>query len=382
MSNYHDVVPVANEIVRKYGLCDHCMGRLFSKQLGLSSNKLLGKKLNKKQHQSVKCYICKDLFDNLECFLKLMLEISSDYSYLSFSVGAMIKPSIADRDDHIRSRYKLRGIDSIKTDITKQLGRSFSKKAAKLVDHLDPEITFTLNLKDELCNLRSKPIIFSGRYVKTLRGLPQKQKPCDNCSGKGCRSCNLHGISEFDSVEGLISKFLFGRIGGTLAKFTWIGGEDKSSLVSGTGRPFFVKIQNPNKRKLLFSSVDLGSLKINHLNLVNESPKQPVRFTSSFSVKISAESEINKENLKKLKNISNHFVVVYDAFGKRSEKKIFDVKYRKNSETTFTLMMKAEGGLPIKKFVSDADDVVPTVSKILNVQCTCQELDFLDIEVQ
>ena len=382
MSNYQTVIPMANEIIKKYGLCDYCMGRLFSKQLGLSSNRLLGKKLNKSQHSPSKCYICKNLFDNLKHFLKLMAESSSSYSYSSFSVGAMIQPSIVDRDDQIRSRYKLRGIDSIKTDITKELGRSFSKKTQKLVDHLDPEITFTLNLKDELCQLRSKSITFSGRYVKTLRGLPQKQKSCGNCFGKGCRTCNFHGISEFDSVEGLISKFIFAKIGGTLAKFTWIGGEDKSSLVLGTGRPFFVKIQNPNKRKLLFSSVTLESLKIDRLNLVDESPKKPVRFNSSFSVKVSTESEINKETLKKLKNISNHFVVIYDAFGKRSEKKIFDVKYRKNSKTTFTLMMKAEGGLPIKKFVSDADDVVPTVSKILNARCTCQELDFSDIEVQ
>ena len=128
MSNYQTVVPIANEIVKKFGLCDYCMGRLFSKQLGLSSNRLLGKKLNKNQHSSVKCYICKNLFDNLNHFLNLMVETSSKYSYLTFSVGAMIKPSIVDRDDHIRSQYKLRGIDSIKTDVTKELARSFSKK--------------------------------------------------------------------------------------------------------------------------------------------------------------------------------------------------------------------------------------------------------------
>ena len=160
MSNYQTVIPIANEIIKKYGLCDHCMGRLFSKQLGLSSNRLLGKKLNKNPHSSVKCYICKNLFDNLKHFLKLMVEASSNYSYSSFSVGAMIKPSIVDRDDRIRSQYKLRGIDSIKTDITKELGRSFSKKTNKLIDHLDSEITFTLNLKDELCQLRSKFVTF------------------------------------------------------------------------------------------------------------------------------------------------------------------------------------------------------------------------------
>ena len=48
-----------------------------------------------------------------------MLDVSSNYSFSSFSVGAMIKPSIIDRDDYIRSKYKLKGIDSVKTDISK-----------------------------------------------------------------------------------------------------------------------------------------------------------------------------------------------------------------------------------------------------------------------
>jgi len=380
MSNYQNIVPTANKIIKKYDLCDHCLGRLFSKQLHLSSNKLLGNKLKKNLNSTQKCYICKNLFDNLNHFLKLMLDASSGYFYTSFSVGAMIKPSIIDRDDCIRSQFKLKGIDSIKTDITKELGKLFSRKTKKIIDHLDPEITFTLNLKDELCQLRSKSITVSGRYVKTLRGLPQKQQSCDNCSGKGCRSCNFHGISGFESVEGIISKFLFKKFGGTTAKFTWIGGEDKSSLVLGTGRPFFVKILNPSKRNLKLSKANFDSLKINHLKLVHESPKNPLKFNSSLSVKISTESEIDSKNLKKLKDLPKNLVVVYDKSGKRSEKKVFDVKYKKNSKNSFTLIITAEGGLPIKRFVN-SDNVSPGISKILDTQCTCQEFDFLDIMV-
>jgi tRNA pseudouridine synthase 10 len=208
MSDYQKINPIANQILKKYELCNNCLGRSFSKQLHLSSNKLLGKKLQKKKNPTPKCYICKNLFDNLNHFLKLMLESSSSYSFSTFSVGTMIKPSIIDRDDYIRSKYKLKGIDSVKTDITRELGKSFSRKTKKIVDFLDPEVTFTINLKDESCQLRSKSITLSGRYIKTLRGISQKQKSCTNCSGKGCRICNFHGISEFDSIEGMISKFL------------------------------------------------------------------------------------------------------------------------------------------------------------------------------
>ena len=381
MSNYTEIIPIANEILKKHELCEHCLGRLFSKQLRLSSNKLLGKKLKNNMDSSQKCYICKNLFEYLHYFLKLMLDASSDYSYTSFSVGSMIKPSIVDRDDYIRSKYKLKGIDSIKTDITRELGKSFSRKTKKILDHMDSEVTFTVNFKDESCNLRSKSVTIFGRYVKTLRGISQKQKSCENCLGKGCRICNFHGISDFHSVEGIISKFLFEKLGGTTAKFTWIGGEDKSSLVLGAGRPFFIKIQNPLKRNLKLTTANFDALKITNLKTVSESPKNPLKFHSSIKIKILADSEINPKCLKKLKDLTKYPVVVYEKSGKRSEKKILTVKYKYNSDDVFTLFIKAEGGLPVKRFVS-GDDVSPGISQILNVSCKCQEFDFFDIEIQ
>jgi tRNA pseudouridine synthase 10 len=380
MSDYQKIIPVANQILKKYELCDNCLGRLFSKQLHLSSNKLLGKKLQKKKNSVLKCYICKNLFDNLNHFLKLMIDSSLNYSFSTFSVGAMIKPSITDRDDYIRSKYKLKGIDSVKTDVTKELGKSFSKKTKKIIDFLDPQIIFTINLKDQSCQLRSKSITFSGRYVKTLRGIQQKQKSCTNCSGKGCRICDFHGISEFDSVEGIISKFLFEKYGGTTGKFTWIGGEDKSSLVLGAGRPFFVKLQNPNKRTLISTSSSFDNLKITNFKIISDSPKKPLKFYSSIKIKISTESKIDSKNLKKLKDLTTNPIVIYEKSGKRTEKKLSFVKYTKNSSNTFTLFVKAEGGLPIKRFVH-SDDVSPGISQILDISCMCQEFDFLDIEV-
>ena len=379
MSNYQQIVPIANKITKKYNLCDHCLGRLFSKQLHLSSNKLLGKKLN--QNSTEKCYVCKNLFKNLNYFLKLMFDKSADYSFKTFNIGTLIKPSIVDRDDFIRSQYKLRGIDSIKTDLTKEIGKLYSKKTKKIIDPLDPDLTFTLNFKDELCELRSKSITLSGRYVKSERGFSQKQKSCDNCSGKGCRVCDFHGIAEYDSVEGVISKLVFQKFGGTTAKFTWIGGEDKSSLVLGRGRPFFVKIQNPHKRNVKLSNITIDSIQINHLKSVYESPKKPLQFNSVICVKISTESQIDSKSLKKLKDLTIGPVIVYEKSGKRSEKKIFDVKSRKKSKNLFTLTIKAEGGLPIKRFVI-GDNITPGISTILDTTCECVEFDFLEIEIQ
>ena len=381
MSNYSQITSTANLILKKYDLCDQCLGRLFSKQLRLSSNKLLGKKLHKNSTFQSKCYVCKNLFCNLDHFLKLMLDSSSNYTFKTYGIGIMIKPSIVDRDDFLRSQYQLKGIDSVKSDITKELIKLFTKKTHKIMDPFDPEITFTVNLKDESCQLRSKSITIFGRYVKSKRGYSQKQKSCDNCSGKGCRICDFHGISEFESIEGIISKLIFKKFGGTTAKFTWIGGEDKSSLVLGSGRPFFVKIKNPSKRKSKLSDEDFNSVSLFNLKLVHESPKKSLTFHSKIKIKISTKLQINSKNLKKLKDLTTYPITVYEKSGKRYEKKIFDLTYKKNSTNVFTVIISAEGGFPIKRFVI-GDDVLPNISSVLDTTCMVQEFDFLDIIVK
>ena len=381
MSNYSQITSTANLILKKYDLCDQCLGRLFSKQLRLSSNKLLGKKLHKNSTFQSKCYVCKNLFCNLDHFLKLMLDSSSNYTFKTYGIGIMIKPSIVDRDDFLRSQYRLKGIDSVKSDITKELIKLFTKKTHKIMDPFDPEITFTVNLKDESCQLRSKSITIFGRYVKSKRGYSQKQKSCDNCSGKGCRICDFHGISEFESIEGIISKLIFKKFGGTTAKFTWIGGEDKSSLVLGSGRPFFVKIKNPSKRKSKLSDEDFNSVSLFNLKLVHESPKKSLTFHSKIKIKISTKLQINSKNLKKLKDLTTYPITVYEKSGKRYEKKILDLTYKKNSSNVFTVIISAEGGFPIKRFVI-GDDILPNISSVLDTTCMVQEFDFLDIIVK
>lgn len=380
MSNYSTVLSTSNEIIKKYNLCDYCLGRLFTKQLRLSSNKLLGKKLKNGRESNHSCYICKNLFDNLDHFLKLMLDSSFDYKFRTFSIGTIIKPSIVDRDDALKSEFKLRGIDGIKSDITKELVKLFSKKTKKITNYIDPDIIFTVNLKEPSCNLRSKPIVISGRYTKSKRGYSQKQKSCDNCSGKGCRTCNFHGISEFNSVEGVISKLIFKKFGGTTTKFTWIGGEDKSSLVLGSGRPFIVKLQNPLKRKIKLSDYASDFISIFNLKIIDDSPKTPLKFSSLATIKISTDSKFDAENLKKLKNLKNSPIIVSEKSGKSYEKKIFDINYKKTSDQIILVKIRVEGGLPIKRFVI-GNDVTPNISETIGTHCIPEEFDFLEIIV-
>lgn len=376
------VTSASQKILREYDLCDHCLGRLYAKKLKLKSNQRLGKKLHKTlKVKSTKCYICKNIFDDLRHYVEKMRDASGSYEFKTFLVGAKLKPSIIDRDDQIRSQYRLKGIDAVKTNVTRELSRLFTQKTKKKAQPSDPDVVFMADFKQESCSIHSKPISFFGRYTKKARDIPQKQKPCSNCQGKGCVTCNHHGISEFDSVEGMISKFLFEKFGAAQAKITWIGGEDTTSTVSGSGRPFFVKIFNPKKRTIRLSKkIPLEKITLLSLKKIDRIPIGPIQFVSNVTLLIISERPLPEERLLRLDELQKSHIAVYDASGKRAEKTVRSVRCKMNSENSFFLQLTAEGGLPLKRLVS-GDNVFPNVSDLLEMKCRCEKFDFEDIQM-
>ncbi|MFN3653898.1 MAG: tRNA pseudouridine(54/55) synthase Pus10 [Candidatus Nitrosotenuis sp.] len=376
------VLAQSKKILKEYDLCDYCLGRLYAKKLGLASNKQLGRKIRKDiRKKNTKCYICKNVFESLTQYLAKMLEISNDYEFRTFLVGAILKPSILDRDDQIRSQFKLRGIDSVKTNITRELVKQFVKKTRKKYYPAEPDLTFTVDFKTESCGVQSRPLYVSGRYIKQIRGIPQKQKPCENCSGKGCLSCNRHGMSDFNSVEGMICKYLFERFGAQQAKITWIGGEDASSLVLGQGRPFFAKIINPMKRSpKLQKKIKSDKIIIKSLKLIKKMPVGPVQFVSKTKILVHTENPVSPNDLLRLDQLKKTTLAIYENSGKRAEKLIYDVSYKKESDNSFYLYLRADGGVPLKRLVS-GENVFPNISEIISNNSKCETFDFEDIKL-
>jgi len=373
----------AKIILNEYDICDNCTGRLFAKKMGLSSNQLLGKKIkNRLNFKSSKiCYICKEIHSHIQSIVDRMLEQSSGYEFSTFVLGAILKPSIIDRDDLIRSKFKLQGIDSVKTGITKELSKKFAMKTKKKIDFLYPDLTFTYNFKNDSCELQTRTLIFSGRYVKKNRGLPQKQAPCINCNGKGCLQCNNHGFSNFTSVEGKITKFLFKKFSGTQTKITWIGGEDKNSLVLGNGRPFFVKLYNPKKRVArLQKKYVIDELEIHNMKIISKIPKKVISFRSTIKLLILTEQKLKQKSLEPLKTLKKTPIEIFEKPNKKTKKSIYRIKFKKSSPKSFLIWITADGGLPIKRFV-EGNNIHPNLSELLGNKCRCKEFDFHKVDL-
>lgn len=383
-NNFNECLSKAKIILREYDLCDYCTGRLFAKKMGLVSHNLLGKKIkNSLNFESSKnCYICKGILSNLQTIINRMLEKSSDYEFDTFVVGAILKPSVTDRDDIIRSKFTLQGIDSVKTGITQQLAKNFAKKTKTKVDVFHPDLTFTFNFKNDSCELQAKSLLVYGKYIKKIRGISQKQTQCTNCNGKGCTMCNYYGFSEDSSVEGRIIKLLLEKFGGAQIKITWIGGEDKNSLVLGRGRPFFAKILNPKKRKIRLQKKYLqDKIEIHNLKIISNIPKGIIQFRSKIKLSIITEQNLKSHHLNPLKILNKTPIIIYEKPNKRIQKSIYSIKFLKSSPKSFSLWITVDGGLPIKRFV-EGNNVQPNLSELLGNKCKCSEFDFQNIELR
>ncbi len=372
------IIDDAKQILCEHNLCDHCLGRMFAKKLRVLSYTRLGKNIRYtiKQKNPKSCYICKNLMRELEPHLNKMFEISKEYEFATFLVGAVLKPSILDRDDIIRSKLKIGGIAGIKSEVTREIGKRFGKKTRTRVDYNYPDVVFTIDFRKDSHEIKSKAVILQGRYTKKIRGIIQKQKPCVYCEGKGCLHCNFHGISEFNSVEGRIAKFLFEKFGAQQAKITWIGSEDESSLVLGKGRPFFAKLTNPHRRNISFpKKIKLDGVLFLNLQVISKIPSDSIKFRTYVEVQVETEGEIDSTVLQQLHHLKDKPIKVRDGSGWKNHKKIYGIKFKKKTENSFTALVQMDGGIPIKRLVS-GPEIEPSFSSILENQCKCRTFDF------
>jgi tRNA pseudouridine synthase 10 len=362
-----NAVNIAIDILKKYALCSRCLARQSSRKV--SRNVVQVKE---------KCYICNGLMNRIYELLELIVAALKEYRYKTFLIGAMLPSDMLEREDEIRAKFKIKGTESAKSYLTKELGKRLARKTGKKVDYGRPDVTINIDLVKNDVTVRARAIFLFGRYLKRKRGLGQKQERCSICVGKGCSQCNNTGLSAFDSIEGIIVRKLLAAFKCESAKFTWVGGEDKDSLVLDDGRPFFVKVINPKRRFAKPRGVTKDGVQIKFLKRVQRLPDKPLKFRTKMKLLVECEREINNKYLKKLNALNNTLVTFSGKHGKEVSKKIYKIN-AKMQKNVLTIMMVIDGGLVIKQFVS-GEGMTPNISHIIGCKATCRSFDILNVK--
>lgn len=301
--------------------------------------------------------------DHLDTLMGIICDTVSAYDYDTFSLGAILKPSVLDRDDYVRSCLRAQGSDPIKSAMTGELARILAGHTGRIQDRDDPDITILIDTRRDICEVRSRHVIVQIRYTKSVRGLPQR---------------NDTGDTTQNSIQDMIGAILQQHIGCTGVHYTWVGGEDQDSLVQGRGRRVYARVLNPIRRRgPLPKTVQTEGVCFTDIAIIDRLPPRLPAFHSVIRARIKPSEQLEKGSLRRLHSLAGP-VRIHDKDYKLSTRHIHDIKYRSMADGSIVATMDVEGGLPVKRFV-DGQGVDPSVSGILGVPCVCVRFDFIQI---
>ena len=437
-----DVYKKAFELLRKYPLCDHCLGRQFAALgysmennvrglslkvvLTMQANALLKETFDEgvfqlqvlasngfsktaqetlkhlKQEpdlQDDKCFLCDDVFNKIEELLKNALSLLSAYDFSTYLVGIELPKNIEEREDEFKAGFCVNTAESMRHEFGRLFGKAIGAFTGKEVEYLIPDLVIVFNPFLDKIKFQINPLFVGGRYRKLARTVSQSKWFCSNCHGCGCENCGGTGTLYPESVEEFTSKLLLEITEGTDSFFHASGREDVDARMLGTGRPFIVEISKPKKR-----FIDLKALEVAiNANAVGKVEVSGLHFTTKDKVRRLKKGESAVKEYRLLAEFENDLTdeglclieeklsgtiirqrtplrVLHRRADLVRERYIYKVKVKKVTSKTALLEIRCQGGLYVKELVSsDEGRTIPSVSSLLGNRARTLKLDVLNV---
>lgn len=366
---------LTSNILKSTYLCNTCLGRQFQSSKKEFDYSLIGKEIRKKigitADPNYECYICGDLMDSMEKYVKLLLKALEGYEYETVLIGSQISSKIIEKEDYLRSELKLRGGETFKTNFNRILNNIISERLKVTIKHRKPDVIVILDTILDKVEVIPKSINIYGRYIKKERGLSQKKRLCSVCQGLGCKECKTSNSQTKKSVEHHLSNYISKLFDAYKIRFTWIGSEDTESLVLGKGRPFYAEIFNPKIRtpNIRNNRITLSDqLSIKDMKIVNKIPQDHREFIKTIISNIHLNKKIDPQDIKNIEKTFKSTIVEFKPSNKKHtiKKKIYNFEIELVDNNSLKIKMKCDGGLNIRQFFSENTEVNPNLSRLLN----------------
>ena len=171
------------ETAARKGLCLNCLGRQFAKLGHGMSNKERGfylrnallnrisdeKVKNEILHEAPECWVCKNLFDEIEKFSELVVNELQNYNYNTFLVGSKIDADVIDREERLWGELGNTQYEPIKAEINREVGKLVEAKVKKDVNFERPDIVAVIDTRFDNVVLQISSLFIYGRYKKLIR---------------------------------------------------------------------------------------------------------------------------------------------------------------------------------------------------------------------
>lgn len=348
-----------------FRLCDACASRQ-------------GDRTDIERVESRDCFICGGLTSKFPKVERSVIRRAESYQFKTFSIGVIVPRGIQEREDQLRSDLKVRGMESIKSQLSRNVSQAIGKEMKRKVDHRHPDVTILVDLERGVIDVASRSIFVYGRYTKPS-GVSQRRELCESCGGKGCGECDS-GYRRVVSVEGILEKRLGRVLHSNRAKFTWLGSEDPSSRVFPPGRPFIAEVKGSRRREVptrISARTGKGMMNVVGLRVLRGRPASIPGFTFKTRAYILPGGRVERIPRGLSKALTTSPIQFRNSKGKTVNKRVYRVSVKKRG-ALLVAEVKLDGGLPVKRLVSGGA-VSISLAELLKMPLDCQRFDILRV---
>jgi len=426
---YINIFEKAVNLLRKYPLCDHCLGRVFAKHgVELSNDergkavktilqfhiyslvknksididevktlainagepltrmyrKIFGEELSPKP-----CYICGNKLSREYYREKasMIAELLSQYDVKRFLVGVSISQDTLFRELDVYREVGLETSESIKNEIKREIGKLIRDKYGLEPDFEKPEAMVIIDFEKDTLSININPVLLEGRYWKRGRNIshvPWVSK----------------GVYKYPySLEQFFNDQLSQIYRAEKIVFHASGREDVDARMLGDGRPMVVEIKKPRVRNTGLMVVN----KVLDTDLVKavifgEASRLKIKYFKGeaskkrkiYKILVYSESPLDPLELTSLENYFNNRVIKQYTpkriLRRKRErlrtKKVYVVKTVLLDKQLFEALVYCDGGLYVKEIVHGDDGrTTPSFSEFLNKKLYPIELDVIGMEI-
>ena len=390
-------------------VCDHCLGRQFAQLLHGYSNDQRGRmlrtmvamtidkektkynvdisnfsdykfhNLEEKSKKKQKCSVCNNLFDNLDKWIDKIQKVSKKYEFTKFLIGTRLSSELIQKEEELWESVGIDYCEPLKAEVNREIGKKLEKKIKAVGNPKNANINFILDFKKGKVIVEINPLFIYGEYQKLVRGIPQTKWP----SGK-----------YKTSVEQIIAKPFMNATKGKAHNLHGLGREDIDARCLAH-RPFVLEIINPEYRNLPLNKLskkikkDVRVRKLRFSSMKEVREIKEMKIDKSYAMIVECKKPLDNKDLRKIKKIIGEIKqrtptrVLHRRADRFRVRKVKEIRYKYINKKRFSLTVKGEAGLYIKELVSgDNGRTRPSISFLLENECTCKDLDVIKIHMK
>lgn len=422
-----NILEISSNLMKKFPLCDSCLGRMFSTLMRGFLNDERGKALKRAivmdllarvkkgdnsaigelmsiapslgvefgqtlnevgiEHKPSECYICRGKIEEWKNLYKQAIGRLKDIGAESFIVGVRVSREVEEREEEVIRSFSLLTAESIKSELKREVGKKITATLGIPVDFKNPGAVVLIDIERDAVEVSSNPIFIKGRYLKTGRNISQ--------------------IRWFDEPEGGDSLSIEKMVTTSLQKIYEnseivlhaSGREDVDVRMLGSGRPFIVEIKNPRKRRAnlrLISDILNRFSPYGKFLIEGKAKREDVRLLKlmdssklkAYRIVAVSEEDLYEDDIKAIEEGLKGALIKQRTplrvLKRRADivrsKRVRDIKLMLVGRRTLVGILVADGGLYIKELISgDEGRTEPSFSSIIGKKLRCAELDVIKV---